>query len=711
MRPQCQRGWSRRGPPSQSSCGRGPEEFKCEHSDCCPAGELLDNRPCCQPDLLRIPARSPDKWPAGGEEWERQIANGGDALEEQPGDGTDRNEYPIDDEGQDLLDEAVVPLAEVPLSSAAAPDGLPDPLAMVAEMLPGGRATRGKPAIVYVQTKLDTELVSALRDRDPTLVVLSGNAGDGKTAFLAELIEAAGEVYEPGVRNEYDDIEIGPGHRYKIVLDGSEDSEDCTNDDLLQGALDLFRGPGPVESARRGTLLAINKGRLLKFLQSRTDAFGYLWDLVRAVFLGEGSPRDTPYILIDLNDRTFVGPDFESSLMLKVLRRLTEWPGWDGCLQCPARDLCPAYANVTLLQVGHDRAADSPAYRLWRIFAAADLDDRVHITARHVVSQLARLVGAARRCPDIRKDVMKEATFGPANYLHNAVFDPLGSRVLGDSSTLDEVLATYDPTERDSPSTGRRLHAVVALPALDLVIPAERRERYLDDEASDLAESRIDVEPERGAPDYRQRTLALTHSLGRKLYLQGDREFGPGLALETMDEFLSIAGSGTPNEALPRVISNLNAALGVEAEGLPDLLSPRDYARGLRGRGFAMLVPSSNLTIVPGTGLGVPYAQNEYLQSWPRSILLRAVDPLPGEARVVATLAIPLLLFEILDRAGRGFRPASQTERGYMVRLRGFYRLLSEHPWSKRPSYILYDSGHVIGKAKIDDKDFSLMSF
>jgi hypothetical protein len=59
-------------------------------------------------------------------------------------------------------------------------------------------------------------------------------------------------------------------------------------------------------------------------------------------------------------------------------------------------------------------------------------------------------------------------------------------------------------------------------------------------------------------------------------------------------------------------------------------------------------------------------------------------------------------LFEVLDRAGRGFRPTTQAERGYMVRLQGFYRAVAEHRWSGNNAYALYDNGKVIGRANLD---------
>ena len=45
-----------------------------------------------------------------------------------------------------------------------------------------------------------------------------------------------------------------------------------------------------------------------------------------------------------------------------------------------------------------------------------------------------------------------------------------------------------------------------------------------------------------------------------------------------------------------------------------------------------------------------------------------------------------------------------------MVRLRGFYRQLSEYRWTKQPQYVLYDNGRIVGRAKIEGDEYSLMS-
>jgi hypothetical protein len=616
-------------------------------------------------------------------------------------------------EAQDsnIPEEGNAPLQDAVLVDAVGDDGLPDPLKFVAEMLPGGRATRGRPPIVYVPTLLDSNLIDALRQRSPTLVVLSGNAGDGKTAFLGELIQTTRTVYEPGIRNEYDVILAADRH-YRVVLDGSEDAADRTNDALLDDALRAFRGDLPVEDADRGTLIAINKGRLLRFLQLNQDRYPYLWSLALASFLGEKQPVAGPYLLIDLNERTFIGPTFDASLMSRVLQLLVDWEGWSGCRICPAEERCPALANVRLLRSQPASAnGGSPAQRLWRVFAAADLDDRVHITARHVVSQLAWVIGSGRRCPDIRAQDARDLDFARSDYVYNSTFESLGGMALGESSALEAVLSTYDPSERDSALRDRRTHALVAASNLDALLgETTAKEKYLTREAEELSQLTIDVEPPLGGSDYRQRTLSLTHALQRKLFLSGESELAPEFVLDTFDRFVAAGLSTNASEYVPTIVASLNAALGLERETLKDLLSPRDYSRGLRGRGFAMLIPPSRFDLVPGSALGMPHRAHPYLETWPRSLLFRAIDPVDGEAGlVVATLSIPLLLFEILHRADRGFRPTSQTERAYMIRLRGFYRRLSEHAWRTQPEYVLYDNGAVVGRAQIRPDGISLM--
>jgi hypothetical protein len=226
---------------------------------------------------------------------------------------------------------------------------------------------------------------------------------------------------------------------------------------------------------------------------------------------------------------------------------------------------------------------------------------------------------------------------------------------------------------------------------------------YLEQAAAQIEASSIDEKPRRGEAEYRVELLEFIANLSRRLYLIGRdgslADLAPDFPVRTFDTFIASLGESEPHdETRSRLLRQLNATLGVSNSGIEGLLVPRDYARGLTGTGLAAIVPPQVFDVVPATILGGRFNQPRYVEAWPRALALVARD----DKRVVASLTVPLLLFEILERAGRGFRPTTQTERGFMVRVSGFYRRLAEYRWRIVPTYALYDSGSVLAQAVIE---------
>ncbi len=244
---------------------------------------------------------------------------------------------------------------------------------------------------MYTPTLLDTRLLPDLLAGPPTLVVLSGNAGDGKTAFISEVIRQS-EIATSRGRTCTTSSYWTVFTRTSWCIDGSEDADQRRTTSCSKKALRHFRGPVEVTSPPRGTLIAINKGRLLQFLDAHKSdngpggGYGFLWDAVRGAFLG-GRPTDSGYILIDLNERTVVGPG-RGALMDGVLDKLLSWSGWGRLRSLRRIGSCPALFNVRLLRDGDEATVRARRDRVWSLFAATDLDDRLHVTARHVTSEL-----------------------------------------------------------------------------------------------------------------------------------------------------------------------------------------------------------------------------------------------------------------------------------------------------------------------------------
>ena len=569
-------------------------------------------------------------------------------------------------------------------------DGQPNPLAELRNLLPGGKWVLGKAHIVHSPTELDTELLPRLRDGDPTLVILSGNAGDGKTAFIEDVLEDAGikkpdQVGEvkPKVDNE---LEVSlNGKPYRVVLDGSEDTSTKTNARLLHDALDAFRGDERV-FPEVGTLIAVNKGRLLSFLEAEQASFGYLWNLARRRYANGELIGDDGYLLVDLNDRTVVGPDLDGSLWGSIIQKLLAWDGWKGCDSCPANAACPASFNATALRLDHVRQ------RLWEVFTLIDLDDRLHVTARHVVTRLASVVTGGLRCPDVRLTVTNGGSFPERAYFYTAAFLGRVDETTAEEAALNEIAAAYDPAETSVPQRDRELGAAIASGSVRPVIPTLPGEpdsdiASIEGLAAELARRTVDESTADYRLEYRQAHLeVMARLLRRRYFLGGATDVAPVRALSEFNGLSVTQDSGLTD----RLLRSLNASLGVTRAG-QDLVVPKDYSRGLAGSGIALKVPASNFQVSSGTGLGTTFNASRYTRSWPRSVLLEATD----DGVVVATLSIPLLMLEILGRADMGFRPTSRTERNYLVRVATFYRRLAEHRWQTPLDYVLYERGRV----------------
>src|SRR6185436_19912781 len=96
--------------------------------------------------------------------------------------------------------------------------------------------TRGLDAIseqTYVETALDRDLLPSVLAGEFALVVISGNAGDGKTAFLQELEQRAADDGADLDRSLANGARfVIRGRTYLSHYDGSQDEGDQKNDDV-----------------------------------------------------------------------------------------------------------------------------------------------------------------------------------------------------------------------------------------------------------------------------------------------------------------------------------------------------------------------------------------------------------------------------------------------------------------------------------------------
>ena len=158
----------------------------------------------------------------------------------------------------------------------------------------------------YVKTGLDVQLPQAIEVGEVSLVILCGNAGDGKTAFLQHL---ASELGAPPLASS-DRVRSGTlrGRKIKINLDGAAAWKERSADDLLDELFAPFQQGPP--NAVCAHLVAVNDGRLMEWIESYEARHGTQTPLTRqlAEALGsDSSDLDGHVELIELNLRSLVG--------------------------------------------------------------------------------------------------------------------------------------------------------------------------------------------------------------------------------------------------------------------------------------------------------------------------------------------------------------------------------------------------------------------
>src|SRR5262249_28805095 len=143
--------------------------------------------------------------------------------------------------------------------------------------------TRGLDAVgreTYVKTLLDEKLQPAVLSGEFRLVIVTGNAGDGKTAFIQQIERKITSGLEQRLNGT---TFVLNGRRFLTNYDGSQDEENKSNDEVLQEFLKAFEGKDAAGWSNEETrIIAINEGRLVDFLTDHQDRFEHLKRIVIA---------------------------------------------------------------------------------------------------------------------------------------------------------------------------------------------------------------------------------------------------------------------------------------------------------------------------------------------------------------------------------------------------------------------------------------------
>ncbi len=278
----------------------------------------------------------------------------------------------------------------------------------------GNRETRGLDSPfatdTYVPTALEETLLRDIRDRRVSLVVLCGNAGDGKTALLQHLAGRLGLGRHPSSQRILKG-KLNDGLTVRINLDGSAAWQGRSADEILDDFLGPFQDGPPAEDIAH--LLAINDGRLLEWLERHDTALASsLEDLLQQ----EAATQASYIRFVSLNQRSLVGgvaPDrsridteFLASLVDHLYGGENASSTWSDCRTCSARECCEVYRAAQLfgpdsMPVLADAKVRSRArQRLFESLQAVHLRGETHITVRELRAALVYILFGVHYCDD-----------------------------------------------------------------------------------------------------------------------------------------------------------------------------------------------------------------------------------------------------------------------------------------------------------------------
>ncbi len=331
----------------------------------------------------------------------------------------------------------------------------------------GNRETRGLDsefaAGTYVETDLEQALYRDIVARRVRLVVLCGNAGDGKTALLQHLAKrlglgdrtSAARIIEGG---------LDDGLTVRMNLDGSASWKGRSADDLLDEFLAPFQGGRPGEDIVH--LLAINDGRLLEWIENIEKRRGET-SLTRALsdFLeGQAPPTGSHIRFVDLNQRSLVGAVTADRRRIDTgfLDRLVDslYGGeraaniWTPCRTCSAQDRCEVVRAARTFGPGElaDEAVRRRArQRLFEALQAVHLRGEAHITIRELRGALVYILFGMHFCRDYHRS--DDGSGAPQPYSERA-FAP---RSPGRQGEVLREMVYFDPALDAHPQIDRRL--------------------------------------------------------------------------------------------------------------------------------------------------------------------------------------------------------------------------------------------------------------
>lgn len=251
--------------------------------------------------------------------------------------------------------------------------------------------------------RLDTRVEQFLRAcfarPDPPSVILTGNAGDGKTYLCRQIVAA----FSGRPVDDWEAITEQPlerdGVRLHVVKDLSELGE-AQGIAVLRGLAEATEGAAVSDRY----LIAANEGRLRYLLgQAQLPA---LYATIDGQIQGGPETRSAQLVVINLTQVT------TSTFVPAALRWMTDPAHWESCASCPILTRCPIRHNADKLR---EPLVIGRVQLLYQLIEHLD----IHVTVRDMLIHLAYTLAGDQRCAELQRRAARRSDLSPLSYYRN----------------------------------------------------------------------------------------------------------------------------------------------------------------------------------------------------------------------------------------------------------------------------------------------------
>ena len=238
---------------------------------------------------------------------------------------------------------------------------------------------------IMVQREVGNYIDNQLKTKEPHIFILTGHAGDGKTAILYQVLTQWGILNDGDKLSDIIDVTMPNGCNCSCIKDFSE-LEAEKRQEIFQELLNL-------PSQNRYGFLVANTGPLISTISSLMGQDD-VNKLVGAI--DDNTGELIPYngtLISAINVATIDNSSFVAPFLNKILADSL----WEPCTKCEKSDFCPIYTNRCVMADSEENISEFIAdHYIWQ----QEHGDK--LTIRQIVAHLSYTITGGLQCSQIK---------------------------------------------------------------------------------------------------------------------------------------------------------------------------------------------------------------------------------------------------------------------------------------------------------------------